>query len=158
MSRQALSTSPPTVIPTNPVVSFLKITGVNPAPGAQWSIAVPANTFWRVLFGSALLTASAAVANREFNLEFLDAAANKVWFAPFLQNQTAGQPVIYCPASGIPNFIDMTQLVPTVGIPALAILGPGYSIISAVVNMQAADQWSKIFFHVLAASAPNVLY
>lgn len=118
----------------------------NPAAGTDFTLTVPANTRWRIKSFDATLTTSAAVANRNVQIA-IDDGANSVWahdVAATIAASTSN--TIVGTGTNAPTGVVTT--IQSVVIPPDLIIPAGFRIRSATINLQAADQWSSIFFLV----------
>lgn len=121
----------------------------NPAAGADWSQIVTLGARWRISSVNALLTTSAAVANRlpQIRLRHL---SNTIWLGPPSQLVPASTAAN---VSSGPNSVS-SATVPTLvncalpDFPILAGSGATTDISSVTVNIQAADQWSNIALEI----------
>lgn len=118
----------------------------NPGAGADWTFTVP--NFARMRFQSfnAVLTASAAVANRQVNI-IVDDGANIVWQHDVGTNITAGQTASIS-GTGTNATVGLTTTELFVVLPPGLVLTQAMRIRSATTGIQAGDQWSAIFFLV----------
>ncbi len=137
-------------------VPFLKIvTLANPAAGADWRHTCPGNAIHRVVAARALLTASAAVANRLPSLVLSD-GSDDFAASPVTTAVTAGLAVPISTFPGAPAggalLTALTVASPTDGWQLL----PGWSLRVATVALDVADQWSAIRLWVVEYSTgPN---
>lgn len=108
--------------------------------GGNWLFTVPANARWRVQSIQSQLVTSAAVANRQVSLVMASPTDNIVIIAGNV-TQTASQTDFYIWADGVPYLSD-TRLTDTQPLPRSMTLLAGFTVLSQVLNVQAADQWS----------------
>lgn len=122
----------------------------NPGAGADWIKPLPVNTRWRIQSIFALLTASAAVANRQVSIILQNSAAS-MWQAVSIANQTASQATAYS-FGAITPYVPSNPLIQVIPIPPGFILGniSGLSaqILTSTLNIQAADQWTQMALYV----------
>lgn len=127
-----------------PLGVVYSVSVANPAPGADWSYALPAPA--RLKAAVAQLTCGAAAANRvpQFyfgatnvgvNLPLLPAVLTATQVAVVNAFPGAGAPAEVSPSAGL--------YYGTVGIPDV-MLPTGATVNSATTNIQAADQWGGI--------------
>lgn len=122
----------------------------NPAPGADWSIAVTANERWRLRAFNAQLLTSATVANRQVQFRLFDSI-----FTMFLGPPSGNIPAsttaqVSGAAVATTSVVIATDIA--VPIPPDLVLTSQAGIVQSVgvqtINIQAADQWSNIRLHV----------
>jgi len=115
----------------------------NPAAGAEFSITIPAGEYWKINQIYATLTTDATVASRRPVLALRDIAGTQTRI-PSAADITAGQAakLHWFKGAGVIN--DATGLYQSMPFPMELLLSPGYIILSATANIQAADQWSAI--------------
>lgn len=113
------------------------------APGVDWTLTPTGLGTWRVLSLTAILTASAAVANRTVVL-VADDQTTTFLRVPAVAAQTAGQVVHYDAFDGasVSNTLATDQLLdwPRGGL----VLPQGYRLRSVTGGIDAADQWSSV--------------
>lgn len=118
----------------------------NPAAGADWILNVPVQTRLTVRSFTAILTTSAAVANRNVEL-IVDDGANVYWrtSAPASVAATTVQQISGNTTNNPTGVIttDFSLLL----VPNLTLTG-GQRLRVLTTNLQAADQWSAIFLGV----------
>ncbi len=125
------------------------VTITNPAAGADFTF----NNGGSVLFDMnvysvcATLTTSAAVANRQVEVQVTDGSARVIYRAAAPANITASSTVNVCLTTGQLNtgIITTDLLIP---LPVPCLLFQQYSIKIVTTNLQGADQWSNIAGHV----------
>lgn len=115
----------------------------NPALGAEWTVAVPAGKAWYLRSITALLTASAVVANRVPWFFIKDAAANQVMALTFTTPATASGTFTYQAAEGMPAETTSFGTVMR-ALPSGLVLPTGWTISTVTVSKDAGDQWSAI--------------
>lgn len=127
----------------SPILGVQRILTVpNPAAGEDWVLTFPGGAWWRILTGNFILTASAAVANRAVNIDYLDGATRFAAVAAQVV-QTAGQTRIIGvstqgPQGGAAGILTTNLLLPDLVLPA------GYVVRSRTDNLDGADQFSQI--------------
>lgn len=117
------------------------ITGTDPAAGADISETVPTGARWNLLAMRAQLVTDATAANRRALFRLTDGTT------PFSQVrselvQTASQTITYVWQRGVPSLNSSDDGFAMVQMPDLPTLGAGFIILSATVNLQAADNWA----------------
>jgi hypothetical protein len=118
----------------------------NPVAGADWSLVMAAGQRAQVKSFSATFTAAAAVANRNINV-VIDDGTNVVWQDDVTAAVTATQVVsVNGTQTNAPAGIVATTLF--VVLPPNLWLEPTWRLRSSTANIQAADQWSNIWFAV----------
>jgi hypothetical protein len=133
----------------NPTVLLKNV----PAAGVDPSVTVGAGTFQLVAI-LARLTTGAAVANRNIDLQILDAQGNQIFRSQVRFSETATQDVIYNWGAGLPN----DTALPASGevllsLPPNLILSAGAVVKIATSNLQVADQWA-VFSVILNPTIP----
>jgi len=119
----------------------------NPAAGADWVTSVPAGARWLVQSVRAVLTASAAVANRIVHLVITDGGGNTLFNVAASGNQVAGQAIGWSACGGVQAALnDGAGLLP---LPDVASYLQGWTIGTATTAKDAGDQWSAISLNVL---------
>lgn len=118
----------------------------NPAAGADFALTMATKQAVRIDSFSAILTASATVANRNVEV-IVDDGANIVWRTSAAASITAGQ-VATLSATGTNQPTGVVTTTLTVAIPPELLLAPGWRIRTATTGIQAGDQWSAIWFNV----------
>lgn len=115
----------------------------NPAPGTEWSVAVPGGQQWRPLAAIATLTTSAAVASRVAGVRLSD--GNAVFYgAGSINGTAAGQVNVLSyaaassPTASTPNISFAVLQWPLMWLPA------GYTFGSFTQGIQAADTYSGV--------------
>lgn len=118
----------------------------NPAAGSDWTFACQANQRVGIISLSAVLTASATVANRQVEL-IVDDSVDVLWRTSATANVTASQVVAFsaCPTNTSPGVITTDQ---TLVFPPGLILAPTWRIRTLTTGIQAGDQWSSIFLNL----------
>lgn len=116
----------------------------NPAAGADWTFTIPAGTRKRVVSVSALLTTAVAVANR-FASIIIDDGVNIVAQIPSGFAQAASLANQYTFADSTTGTASASN-VSIASLPSNLILPAGFRVRSLTGGIQAADQWSNIFF------------
>lgn len=118
----------------------------NPAAGADWVFTCQANQRFNLVSLSAVLTASATVANRQVEL-IVDDSVDILWRTSATANVTAGQVVTFsaCPVNTSAGVITTDQ---TLVYPPGLILAPTWRIRTLTTGIQAGDQWSAIFLNL----------
>ncbi len=126
----------------------LLVTVANPAPGAQFTYVLPqidgGNVSYLLQSASYRLTCSAVVATRFFRLIINDNAGIQLWTLVDSNGVTASQVVtttyaLEGPMANLTGLLDRTNGLLHLSMPN------GYQIISAVSNLQAADQIDTIY-------------
>lgn len=118
----------------------------NPPAGADWTITIPSNARWKIRAWSALLTASATVANRQVVLTAGGGGGNG-FLAPALTNVTAGQAATFsaAPLSTYTGVLPLFQILP---LPGDLFLSGATGILQSfgvsTTGLQVGDQWSNI--------------
>lgn len=115
----------------------------NPAPGADWTFLPPGQATYRIMSLRAVLTASAAVANRLTTLSITD--GETTWaFMPGATAITAGLTVAVETYPGAAQHgslaAGLVLASPTDG----WILRPNWRIVAATTAIDVGDQWSAI--------------
>jgi hypothetical protein len=118
----------------------------NPGAGADWTFTLGATQRMRIESLNAVLTASAAVANRQVQL-IVDDGVNVVGFFPASVNIVASAVANVTATSGSVNTPVITTDV-SIPIPQPLILEPGWRLRTSTVGIQAGDQWSAIWLNV----------
>jgi len=123
------------------------LTAANPAAGADFVVAPSGNLRWRIQAVSALLTTSAAVANRIVHAEVEDSGGVTLSDVAALTAQVASTAVQYTFMPGVSSqaTVDGAQLI---SLPPAMFLDNGMQIASETTGIQAGDQWSNIRFYV----------
>jgi hypothetical protein len=127
-----------------------------PAAGAEFSVTAPGQGTWRVVALSAVLTASAAVANRLPALTW-NTSDGMVASSPATAAVTAALSTRFSALAGAigAGVAAGPQLwaTPTDGF----VLLPGHSLASVTAGLDAADQWSAIRLLVVEyPTGPNI--
>jgi hypothetical protein len=118
----------------------------NPVAGADWAMTIGAFTRRSVISFSATFTASAAVASRNITI-IVDDATNTLWQDDVSVAVTASQTAsINGAQTNVPVGVIATTLFVT--LPPGMILPPTFRLRASTANIQAADQWSNIWFQV----------
>lgn len=124
-------------------VQRFPVNAPQPAVGADWTLTPTGLGTWRILSLTAILTASAAVANRNVVL-VADDQTTTYFRLPALAAQTAGQVVHYdaFDGSSVSNSLAGDQLLdwPNGGL----VLRQGHRLRSITTGIDVADQWSAI--------------
>lgn len=136
-------------MPTKGPGPFLQVvTAPTPAAGAEWTLKAPGQGIWRVMSLSAILTASAAVANRRPALLADD--QTDTFFAAESTLDIAAAAAVRLGAYQGAAATGLTGVMTTVPLPQDGlILMPGYRLRSSTANIDAADQWSLIRAQVI---------
>lgn len=115
----------------------------NPAAGTDWALAVPGGNVWAVKAITAVLTTSAAVANRAAKLQ-VNTGDGIVWSANAAAPQTASLTWrwSWAPGDGYAN--SAAGVANNAPFPLDLFLMPGYTIQTLTLNMDVADAWSSI--------------
>lgn len=116
----------------------------NPAVGADFVITPGGQRSWRIVSLTAVLTTSAAVANRQVRLT-ADRGGD-VWYSqPAANTQAATLADTYAAFTGAPRdgLIAGTFTIPLPS--AGLLLSPGDNLRSVTALIDVADQWSAIF-------------
>jgi hypothetical protein len=115
----------------------------SPGAGADWTVAVPAASRWRVSSWSAQLVTSAAVATRIPRVVILSTGAVIVWQSAPQQGVPASQTVVVSSSpTQVQSVVDTNTL--NLPLPSPCILFPGQTLKVVTAAIQAADQWSSI--------------
>jgi hypothetical protein len=115
-----------------------------PGPGGQWGGGLGANTRLRLRAVYAILTTSAAVANRLVFLNiYTQPAGYYICSIPASIPQPASTAWVYSWFAGAPQVAPVASGI-ICPLPIDLTLGPTAVITSAVLAMQAGDQWSAI--------------
>jgi len=126
------------------------ITAPTPLAGNDINLQMPLNARWRVTCGFATFTASATVANRNVQVQILQAAP-VVSLTTNSVSITAGQVVnvTFAPNTPSTSILPLNQMIqiPQNLILDGTVLGLGV-ILTLTQNIQAGDQWSNINFLV----------
>lgn len=121
----------------------------NPAPGADWSQAVPASHLWRLWGVTAILTTSAVVANRQVRLVLGD--GTNTWAtltAPAVQAANAAHVYTWLiGATPIALGLQQLQALPPIELPV------GWTIGTSTALIDATDQWTAVRLAVLDTTA-----
>jgi len=118
----------------------------NPAAGSDFTFTAAAAQRLRIDSMQAQFAASAAVATRNVEI-IVDDGANAVWTADVAAGITASTTdQIVATGTNAPTGVITT--VQSIVLPPGLILAPGWRIRSVTQNIQAADQWSAIWFNV----------
>jgi hypothetical protein len=141
------------VWPGSPIRSSLEnpgrlrsITGTNPAAGAEIIETVPTGARWRVIAGSFRFVTDATVSSRQPRLTITD-GTNTIWAGEEAANVTASDDVRH-------NFGLGTERLAHLGddrqypFPTEMVLGAGFAIQTATLNLQAGDNFSALQFLV----------
>ena len=120
----------------------------NPAAGADWAFINPNATRTRVLSVSAILTTSAAVANRQVQVRIRNGSAQSEYQVAASVNITASTTAQITFTTGTPQ----SQIVATdiiIPLPDEVWLGPAQGLSVLTTGLQAGDQWSAIALQTL---------
>jgi len=114
----------------------------NPAAGVDWTFTVPGSARLRLQSLRAVLTTSAAVANRNVQIQITD-GVNTVWIASAPASVVAGtaQQLV---ATGTNSPTGVVTTIFSVVVPPALLLPGFWTIGTSTQNIQAADQWSAI--------------
>jgi len=115
----------------------------NPAAGADWTFAVPAGAFYRLVAVSAILTTSAVVANRQVRL-LLDDGVNVYYVAPMVVNQTAGIAWRNSWGEALGGSISADPSTVSSGLPSDNDMMSAFRVRTLTGNIDVGDQWSAI--------------
>lgn len=117
----------------------------SPAAGADWSTTIPAGHLYQLLAIRAILTTSAAVANRAARLILGDGTSTYASI-PAPAVQAASLAVSYTWAAGAPGVsVDLAQL----GYLPDLVLPPAWTIGTSTRLIDVADAWTAIQLHLL---------
>jgi len=123
--------------------NFTSVTGSSPSAGDDLTIPVPTGKVWRLLSLRFALTTSATAANRRVKLRLSDASDNIVYEVPAASTQAASLTKAYTAAAGAQNVADSDGSL-VLALPTEIVLGPGYKILTACVNLQAGDSFDQL--------------
>lgn len=116
----------------------------NPAAGTDWATGVPANTTWQVIAIDETLQTSVAAAGRVPRIVF---GTSIVGVAPNTQAASLSETYVF--GTGLASdAVGSTPAQNTAPLPIVT-LGPGTTIGSSTLNLQAADQYSNISITVI---------
>jgi hypothetical protein len=123
------------------VENYRSVAVPNPAAGTDLVVTVPFNVRWEVQNFSALLTDSAAVANRVPHLFIDDGLGNVSYNYPAPANLVAGASMLYSAGIGVVGaaFDGATMLV----LPVASHLSSNWRVGFKTSALDVADQWSK---------------
>lgn len=122
------------------------VTITTPGAGADFLFTIPTSARMRIVSLNAVLTTSAAVANRDVSL-VIDDGANVVAELNSGANQLASLTQEYTWGDSLPlaSVFNGNQMIP---LPSQLILPPAFRIRSETTAIDVADQWSSIFMLV----------
>lgn len=121
---------------------FTNVAVGNPAAGADWSV-IPGTSLVTKLHGAVfVLTTAVAVATRTVRLQ-IKAGASVVYESVAASTQVASLAYSYFATSGPYATTSPTDVA--IGFSPGLVVPPGYSIGTATLNLQAADQYSAIY-------------
>ena len=123
------------------------VVGTTPAAGADINETCPSGRRWQLLSLSAILTASAAVANRIPRFT-LDDGANVFYSLGPVANQVATNQIRYNMVPGATAVVDAGSNTNLPGPPIIQ-LKNGFRIRTVTQNLQAADQWTAPIYEIL---------
>jgi hypothetical protein len=115
----------------------------NPGAGADWTLTVPASVRWQLQTVFALLTTSAAAANRLPRL-IIDDGVNIIWQSPAQVNETASLAWGNNWGAGAGSFAAADPNNVQQALPNDLFLLAGWRVRVLTANIQAGDQWSAI--------------
>lgn len=124
------------------------ISGATPGVGAEVSETVPTGARWEIQAFTAILTASAVVANRTPTLTF-DDGANIYFWQTAAHVTAASQANRYFWAVGVTYAADIGGSPVAQALPVNFRLGAGHRIRTSTIGLQAGDQWSSVQYSVL---------
>lgn len=133
----------PRVIPVTP-----------PAAGSDWSVFVPGGVVWYVQTIIGTVAYSAAVANRVARVGFSE-GSNEFLRVPVGNTDTASTSVVYVWATGIGFQGTNTGTGRVNSLPKIP-LTAGMKIASAILNIDAGDQWSNVVLYVIELDPLNL--
>jgi hypothetical protein len=115
----------------------------NPAAGVDWTVTVPAGVRWQLQSIFAVLTTSAAAANRLPRIQ-IDDGVNVIFAVPAAVNETASLAWLnsWGAGAGAGAFVDPNAIA--LALPNDLYLLAGWRVRVVTANIQAADQWSQI--------------
>ena len=126
-----------------------------PGAGAVFDYVLPGFFNYELQFLTFQLTASAAVANRNVTITIEDDTPNLLWRCSPIIVQTAGQVRTYHASQlSAPNTIVYPNAL-QLALPPRNLLRPGYHISLAIDAMDAADQITDIFIHLIRHAMPG---
>lgn len=128
--------------PSDGAGQIISITTANPAAGADFTLTVPTSRRWNLLSLRAVLSTSAAVANRNATL-LVDDGANTFFSSPSGANIVASTNERIVASPDLP-FINDGFATQTFPLANPTILRGGFRISSSTSGLQAADQWNSI--------------
>lgn len=115
----------------------------NPAAGADLSFSVPTNQRWRLASFAALYTIANAGVARIIRVLLKNAAGAVVWQASAQQSGAVNTaPVVSAAPGQFTSVVDTTSI--NLPLPAPCLLGPGYTVATSTLNINATDQYSTI--------------
>ena len=124
------------------VQSYATKPQANPSAGADWTVAVPARTYWRLKAAYSELTTSATVANRVVGIRVKDAAGKVVFFVKASAAQAASLTQRYSAGTDLPSAVaDVTTLLP---LPQDLVMREGWTVESVTTLIQAGDQFANV--------------
>ena len=115
----------------------------NPAAGADWSYSVATGTRTWIHSITAMLTASATVANRQPQFTLQDPTGNTIWSLAAIAAQTASQACQYNLGEALTLAQDVNKNF-TISMPSEIYLAGTFKVFVTTTGIQAADQWSGI--------------
>lgn len=123
------------------------IAGATPGAGAEIAETVPANTRWDLIALKFSFLTAVAVANRVVRLAF-DDGVNTFWQVSTATNQAASTNVTYAAGQGTPFFAFAADSFDLLPLPDNLTIGPGMRWRTVTSALQAADQYSSVFYLV----------
>lgn len=119
----------------------------NPAPAAHAAFTVPAGYTYQFLTISATLVTSAAAANRHIEFSAFDFFSRRILQATLQQNIPANTTVYFRAGHGFIPRLPTQQIDPSeISLPLNHLIPGGISTRVGIINVQAGDQLSDIFF------------
>lgn len=127
-----------------------------PALGAEWSVQVPANAYWEVVFLSQVFSTSAVVANRGAHVVGGGTDGRVLRVPPAaVQAASAGSLLVYSQAGASYSAGGVTGGT-EIPLPVVT-LPPGATLGSLTVNLDVGDQYTSIVLAVREWSGRQVL-
>jgi hypothetical protein len=133
--------------PTAGVGVTRTITPSNPAAGADWSVTVPVGATWVINSVTATFTASAGVANRNPQLQFITAGGAVLFSGVNNTAITASQAETIVWWNGAPQAAANANTIYASLMNGVRVPGGG-AVKVTTLNLQAGDQWSNIVLQV----------
>jgi hypothetical protein len=113
------------------------------SPGTNWTVQTSSTQRWEILTVDSLLTTSAAAGNRQMSLVLFDRLGNALCRFPTNFTQAASLGYSYYFYNNATHIQTNTTWI-TAPFPTGIYLDPGMSVRSAVLNLDAGDQWSNV--------------